>query len=58
MQIYFSSKSKEAVEEVFVTDLEVDFPDFKMTQVAQKGVWETCIFNYLNYIQQNKSGYV
>ncbi|XP_067229286.1 phosphoinositide 3-kinase regulatory subunit 6 [Chanodichthys erythropterus] len=36
IKIYFSSKSKEAVEEVFVTDLEVDFPDFKMAQVAPK----------------------
>lgn len=55
MQIYFSNKSsKEALEEVFVTDLEVDFPDFKMAQVAQKGVWETCVFNFLT-IFSNKS---
>jgi len=46
VQIYFSNKSKEALEEVFVTDLEVDFPDFKIAQAAQRGVWETCVFNF------------
>ncbi|XP_016305261.1 phosphoinositide 3-kinase regulatory subunit 6-like [Sinocyclocheilus anshuiensis] len=36
VKIYFSDKSKEAVEEVFVTDLEVDFPEFRMAQATQK----------------------
>ncbi|XP_067315628.1 phosphoinositide 3-kinase regulatory subunit 6 isoform X2 [Pseudorasbora parva] len=36
IKIYLSNNSKEALEEVFVTDLEVDFPEFKMAQVAQK----------------------
>ncbi|KAG1940776.1 phosphoinositide 3-kinase regulatory subunit 6 isoform X1 [Pimephales promelas] len=36
IKIYFSNKSKEALEEVFVTDLEVDFPDFKIAQAAQR----------------------
>lgn len=38
LQIYFSNKSKEAVEEVFVTDLEVDFPEFRKAQAAHKGI--------------------
>ncbi|XP_016401253.1 phosphoinositide 3-kinase regulatory subunit 6-like isoform X2 [Sinocyclocheilus rhinocerous] len=36
IKIYFSSKSKEPVEEVFVTDLEVDFPEFRKAQAAHK----------------------
>lgn len=36
IKIYFSNKSKEAVEEVFVTDLEVDFPEFRKAQAAHK----------------------
>uniref|UniRef100_A0A8C2PUG0 Phosphoinositide-3-kinase regulatory subunit 6 n=1 Tax=Cyprinus carpio TaxID=7962 RepID=A0A8C2PUG0_CYPCA len=36
IKIYFSNKSKEPVEEVFVTDLEVDFPEFRMAQAAYK----------------------
>ncbi|XP_016362309.1 phosphoinositide 3-kinase regulatory subunit 6-like isoform X2 [Sinocyclocheilus anshuiensis] len=36
IKIYFSNKSKEPVEEVFVTDLEVDFPEFRKAQAAHK----------------------
>ncbi|XP_051563591.1 phosphoinositide 3-kinase regulatory subunit 6-like isoform X1 [Myxocyprinus asiaticus] len=36
IKISFSNVSKEAVEEVFVTHLEVDFPEFKMAQAAHK----------------------
>ncbi|XP_051567411.1 phosphoinositide 3-kinase regulatory subunit 6-like isoform X1 [Myxocyprinus asiaticus] len=36
IKISFSNMSKEAVEEVFVTHLEVDFPEFKMAQAAHK----------------------
>lgn len=36
IKIFFSNKSKEAVEEVFVTDLEVDFPEFRKAQAAHK----------------------
>ncbi|KAL1272936.1 hypothetical protein QQF64_028798 [Cirrhinus molitorella] len=36
IKINFSNKSKEPVEEVFVIDLEVDFPEFRMAQAAYK----------------------
>ncbi|XP_052414301.1 phosphoinositide 3-kinase regulatory subunit 6 [Carassius gibelio] len=36
IKIYFFNKSKEPVEDVFVTDLEVDFPEFRKAQAAHK----------------------
>lgn len=43
VQIYFPHR--EAIEEVFVTGLEVDFPEFK----TNKGMWETFFKGVMNW---------